>query len=179
MLPPSSELESLFHQELRTQDEELRRSAALATLHRLRLSNRITVEQFFNDLERHPDLWAVASQMGILDLAAIVRGSGVEEDVEPQRRRTRLSEEAKNALKLAVVRVLTGHAEGLSRAACARAIYEQGLMPESVVHADLIEKLRQPLAELVHDGKVHTIGEKRLMRYLTGSGQPASAPSRS
>ncbi len=172
----TSDLEQLFHQELKTQDEELRRSAALSTLHRLRLSNRITVEQFLADLQRHKDLWAVASSMGILDLAAIISGSGVGSHAAPAAaktaapRRTRLSEDAKGALKLAIVRVLTGHTDGLSRTDCAHAIFEQGLMPSSVEKADLAEKLRQPLAELVEEGRLHTIGQKRLMRYRSGSG---------
>jgi len=171
-MPTSAhDLEQLFHQELKTQDEELRRSAALSTLHRLRLSNRITVEQFLNDIQRHPDLWAVASSMGILDLAAILSGSGIAAAPKAEAaRRSRLTEDAKGALKLAVVRVLTGHPEGMNRADCARAILEQGLMPASVERADLPEKLRQPLTELVEEGRLHTTGQKRLMRYRSGNG---------
>jgi hypothetical protein len=172
-----SELEVLFQQELKLQDEELRRSAALATLHQLRLNNRVTVEQFLIDLQKHKDLWTVASQMGIRDLAAILGGGGSHDGgthsggrrATEKRPRTRLSNDTKAALKLAVVRVLSSHTDGLSRPLCAKAIAEQGLIPASVDPADLADKLRQPLVELVAEGRLHTVGEKRLMRYLAGS----------
>lgn len=173
MLTPADELESLFRQELQTQDEELRRQAALATLHRLNPSNRLTVEQFFQDLQRHKDLWTVASGMGILDFAAILGGqrsaAPTAAAAKPERqRRTRLTDDAKSALKVAIARVLTGVSEGMSRTDCARAILEQGLAPSSVDRAELADKLRLPLGELVSEGRLHTVGEKRLMRYLAG-----------
>jgi hypothetical protein len=34
---------------------------------------------------------------------------------------------------------------------------------------ELADKLRQPLGELVGDHKIHTVGEKRLMRYHAGA----------
>ena len=37
-----------------------------------------------------------------------------------------------------------------------------------VDRAELANKLRQPLGELVGDNKIHTIGEKRLMKYHSG-----------
>ena len=34
---------------------------------------------------------------------------------------------------------------------------------------ELADKLRQPLGELVADKKIHTNGEKRLMKYYAGA----------
>ena len=36
---------------------------------------------------------------------------------------------------------------------------------------ELAAKLRQPLGELVGDKKLHTVGEKRLMKYHVGAKQ--------
>lgn len=175
MLTPADELESLFRQELQTQDEELRRQAAMATLHRLNPTNRLTVEQFFQDLQRHKDLWSVASGMGILDFVAILLGGrspASAESAKPERtRRTRLTDDAKTALKVAIARVLTSAADGMSRTDLGRAIAEQGLAPSSVDQAELADKLRLPLSELVSEGRLHTVGEKRLMRYVAGGGK--------
>ncbi len=170
LVEPTHDLETLFQKELHLQDTELRRAAALATLHRLHLNNRLTVEQFLADLQRHKDLWAVASTMGILDFVAILVGTHAAEPAPEKPRRTRLSEEQKSALKLALLRVLGGYTEGMSRADCATAVYDQGLMPSSIDPAELASKLRQPLEELVTEGKLHTVGEKRRMRYFAGPG---------
>jgi len=38
-----------------------------------------------------------------------------------------------------------------------------------VKREELADKLRQPLGELVADKKIHTVGEKRLMKYHAGA----------
>lgn len=77
--PPAS----LPRQELGAQARELRRDAALATLHRLPLTNQITVKQFLGELKQHKELWTVVSTMGICDLAAIISGSSASASAEP------------------------------------------------------------------------------------------------
>ena len=52
----------------------------------------------------------------------------------------------------------------------AKAIPNEQLATIGVSRDELANKLRQPLSELVTDGKIHTVGEKRLMKYLVGSG---------
>ena len=44
-----------------------------------------------------------------------------------------------------------------------------------VDRAELANKLRQPLGELVADNKIHTIGEKRPMKYHNGPGKRSSS----
>ena len=45
------------------------------------------------------------------------------------------------------------------------------LVTIGVKRDELANKLRQPLGELVADNKIHTVGEKRLMRYHAGPKQ--------
>ena len=73
------------------------------------------------------------------------------------------------------------HKDGLSRTDIAGQIGEDVLATIGVKRDELADKLRQPLGELVDDNKIHTIGEKRLMRYHAGrrssrNPRPATAP---
>jgi len=169
----SLEIDSLFEQELRVQNEDLRKAAALRTFYKLHPSNRVSVDQFIISIKQNKDIWSAVSGLGILDFAEAVLGSRSATS-KPGRaeaksgKRTRLSEGQKNALKSSIVAVLGGHKDGLNRNDIAKAIPAEQLSAATLERAELANKLRQPLAELVGDGKIHTVGEKRLMKYLAG-----------
>ena len=61
------------------------------------------------------------------------------------------------------------HHDGLNRADLAGQIADDVLATTGVRREELAEKLRQPLGELVADKKIHTVGEKRLMKYHAGA----------
>ena len=112
--------------------------------------------------------------MGILDFASSLTGGGSTSEPTSGKatgkpgKRTRLSEAQKNSLKGLVVNVLSGIKDGLSRTEIANNTNDELLGNIGVRREELADKLRQPLGELVADGKIHTIGEKRLMRYHAG-----------
>ena len=162
---PALELDSHFLRELQTVNEDVRRLAALATFHRLRPSNDVTVEQFLAGLQAHKELWAVVGSLGIVEFAQGLTGHQAPRATEPQRR-SRLTEDQKASLKAAIVRVLAGHPRGMSRTEVIAAVVSSGLTPAGIERADLPIKVRQPLHELVAGGELHTVGEKRLMKYL-------------
>jgi hypothetical protein len=166
------ELDSLFEQELRAQNEDLRRMAALATFNKLHPSNRVTVEQFLNGLKQNKDIWAVVATLGVVDFAESLLGnrSGATKATKEGRpgKRTRLTDSQKTALKGAITAVLGANKDGLNRNDIARAISAEQLSSIGIERGELANKLRQPLAELVGDNKIHTVGEKRLMKYLAG-----------
>ena len=170
----SLELDSLFEQELRAQNEDLRRQAAVATFYKLHPSNRVTVEQFLNSVKQNKEIWAVVSTLGILDFAEAVLGNraGGNKAAREARpaKRTRLSEAQKTSLKAAIISVLGANKDGLNRNDIARAISAEQLSTIGIERTELANKLRQPLGELVGDNKIHTVGEKRLMKYLPGGG---------
>ena len=173
--PATLEIDSIFEQELRSQNEDLRRQAALRTFYKLHPGNRVTVDQFINNIKGNKDIWSAVSTLGILDFAEAVLGhrpaaNKVSKSDSKPHKRTRLSESQKNALKSAITGVLGGNKEGLNRNEIAKAISSDQLSAINVDRAELANKLRQPLAELVGDSKIHTVGEKRLMKYLPGSG---------
>ena len=169
----ASELEGLFQRELQAVNEDIRRKAALATIHNLRVNNRITVEQFLSSIQRHKDVWGVVASMGINELASALLGkSAGRADAAPAgKTRTRLSDDQKAGLKTAALRQLEAHRAGLSRTELAAIIRDEGLKPAGISDEELADKLRIPLAELVTDGKAHTVGEKRLMKYVPGAGK--------
>lgn len=172
--PGSLELDSLFEQELRAQNDDLRRMAALATFYKLHPSNRVTVEQFLTGLKQNKDIWAVVATLGVVDFAEALLGNRstaakTTREARPAKR-TRLTDSQKSALKAAIVTVLASNKDGLNRNDIARAISAEQLSAIGIDRAELANKLRQPLAELVSDSKIHTVGEKRLMKYLAGSG---------
>lgn len=168
---------SLFEQELRASHEDLRRQAASQMFAKLHPNNRVTVEQFLEGLRQHKEVWAVVSTMGVLDFASSLTGRSGAAPPTPDRatgkpgKRTRLSEAQKNALKGVIVNVLAGIKDGLTRAQIAKYTNEDLLGNVGVNREELADKLRQPLVELVADGKIHTVGEKRLMRYYAGAKQ--------
>lgn len=173
--PATLEIDSLFEQELRVQNEDLRRQAALRTFYKLHPNNRVSVDQFINSVKQNKDIWSAVSTLGILDFAEAVLGhrqsnNKVSRSEAKPHKRTRLSEAQKNALKTAITGVLNSNKEGLNRNEIAKAISNEHLSSINPDRAELANKLRQPLAELVSDGKIHTVGEKRLMKYLAGSG---------
>ena len=170
---PLFDVTALFEKELQARNEDLRRQAALRLFAKLHPNNRVTVEQFLGDLKQHHDVWANVSTMGILDFASSLAGGSSESDstadsARKRGKRTRLSESQKNALKGVIVNVLSGIKDGLSRTEIASHTSEELLGNIGVRREELASKLRQPLGELVADGKLHTVGEKRLMKYHAG-----------
>jgi hypothetical protein len=165
----TNELDGLFQHELASVNEDLRRKAALSAFRKLHPSNRVTVEQFLAGLQHHKEMWAALSTLGILDFAeALVGRRETATAAEPTQRRTRISDDQKSALKSAILRVLEGKSSGMNRIEVTAAIIVGGLAPDGLDRAELPEKLRQPLHELVTEGKLHTTGEKRSLKYLSG-----------
>lgn len=170
----SLEIGSLFEAELQALNEDLRRQAALTMFYKLHPSNKVNVEQFINGIKQHKDVWSVVSTMGVVDFAEAVSGSragGVKApkaETKAGGKRTRLNENQKSALKSAIIKTLSDNKDGLNRNEIAKAITAEQLTAIGVDRAELANKLRQPLGELVGDTKIHTVGEKRLMKYLAG-----------
>lgn len=165
-----TELDGLFQRELQTVNNDVRRKAALAAFEKLRPSNAVTVEQFLNAVQRHSEMWAAVSTLGIVEFAESLVGEREPALAEPRPQRTRMNDAQKEGLKNAVLRVLEGQAAGLNRIEITAAIIVAGLVPQGIDRSDLADKLRQPLHELAAESKLHTVGEKRLMKYLFGPG---------
>ena len=173
----SVDVTSRFEQELQSRAEDLYREAALAMLAKLHPSNKVTVEEFLAALEQHKDVWSAVSRMGVIEFAATLRGrvGATESDDEESPaaesgsgKRTRLSEAQKNSLKGIIISTLGGARDGLSRTDIAGQISNDLLSTVGISRDELADKLRQPLHELIADNKIHTVGEKRLMRYHNG-----------
>ena len=165
---------SLFEQELQSRNEDLRKQAATRMFEKLHPSNRVTVDQFLTGIQQHKDVWAAVSTMGILDFAATLAGGRRESEPSSKpsgkaARRSRLSDAQKNSLKGLIVNVLSGIKDGLSRREIAANTNDELLGNVGVVRAELMEKLRQPLHELGGERRIHTVGEKRLMKYYAGA----------
>jgi hypothetical protein len=165
---PTPSLERLFESELESVHEDVRRKAALLAFRKLHPSNRVTVEEFLAGIEGHHEMWAAVSKLGIVDFAEALAGRQQEAAASPAHRRTRISEDQKKTLKSAIARVIEGKSGGMTRIEVTAAIIAGGLTPAGVDRAELPEKLRQPLHELVAEGKLHTVGQKRLMKYHSG-----------
>ena len=65
--------------------------------------------------------------------------------------------------------MLGQHKDGLSRTEIAGQIGDDVLATIGVRRDELAAKLRQPLGELIGDRKLHSVGEKRLMKYHAGA----------
>ena len=166
------DITALFEQELQARNEDLRRQAAMTMFSKLHPTNKVSVEEFVSGLKQHKDVWAAVSTMGVLDFAeALVGRRPTESKPVKAQRRTRLSEAQKNSLKGIIVSVLSSARDGMSRSEIAENINNDLLSNVGVDRTELANKLRQPLAELVGDSKIHTIGEKRLMKYHNGAGK--------
>lgn len=167
------DINSLFEQELQARKDDLRRQAAQTMVYKLHPTNLIKVEQLLAEIKQHRDVWAVVATMGIVDFAAAIvgdkAGNRTAQSGEPVRR-TRLNEAQKNSLKVAIQKLLDDSKDGLSRSEIAQCIPSEQLATMGVSLDGLANKLRQPLGELVGEGKIHTVGEKRQMMYWAGSG---------
>ena len=172
---PLLDVTALFEQELQASHEDMKRQAALQMFAKLRSNNRVAVEQFLEGLRQHKEVWSVVSTMGVLDFASSLTGRNEAGQQSPAQatgqpgKRIRLTDSQKNALKRVIVNVLAGIRDGLTRAQIAKYTNEDLLGNVGVSRQELAAKLRQPLGELVADGKIHTVGEKRLMRYYAGA----------
>ena len=166
------DISALFEQELKARNEDLRRQAAMSMLSKLRPSPRVTMAEFLDSLQQQREVWSAVLEMSAVDFAALIVGGPKTEATKTapeQTKRTRISEAQKNSLKGAIVSVLGNHKDGLSRTDIAGQIGEDVLATIGVKRDELADKLRQPLGELVDDNKIHTVGEKRLMRYHAGA----------
>lgn len=172
--PASLDISSLFEQELQARNEDLRRSAALTMFYKLHPNNKVSVEHFIAGIKQHKDVWSVVSTMGIVDFADAILGGKSRAPAAPAAgkpaRRTRLNENQKNNLKQVILKALGESKDGLNRNEIAKNISAEQLANIGVSRDELANKLRQPLSELVSDSKIHTVGEKRLMKYLSGGG---------
>lgn len=165
----NTELDGLFQSELNSVNEDVRKKAALAAFQKLRPNNAVSVEQFFSKLQSHKEMWAVVSSLGIIDFAGALAGhKSAAAAAPPSQKRTRISDGQKSNLKSGILKVLEGKAGGMNRIEVTAAIIASGLSPAGIDRAELPEKLRQPLHDLVTEGKLHTVGEKRLMKYFAG-----------
>ena len=166
------DISSLFEQEFQARNEDLRRQAALSMLSKLRPSARVTMAEFLDTLQQHKDVWSAVLSMSVVEFASNLAGRPHSEAVAPtesKTKRTRISDAQKNSLKGAIVSVLGNHHDGLNRADLAGQIADNVLATIGVKREELADKLRQPLGELVADKKIHTVGEKRLMKYHVGA----------
>jgi len=166
------DINSLFEQELQARSEDLRRQAALAMLPKLRLSAKMTMADFLDTLQQHKDVWTAVLGMSVVEFASVLSGGPRAESAAPiaaPAKRTRISDAQKNSIKGAIVSVLAQHKDGLSRTEIAGQIGDDVLATIGVKRDELAAKLRQPLGELVGDKKLHTVGEKRLMKYHAGA----------
>ena len=110
--------------------------------------------------------------MSVVEFGSILSGGPRAESSAPMAapaKRTRISDAQKNSIKGAIVSVLAQHKDGLSRTEIAGQIGDNVLATIGVKRDELAAKLRQPLGELVGDKKLHTVGEKRLMKYHAGA----------
>jgi hypothetical protein len=165
------DISALFEQELQARNEDLRRQAALSMLPKLRPSARVTMAEFLDSLQQHREVWSAVLEMSAVEFASLIAGSPRAEATKAapeQTKRTRISDAQKNSLKGAIVSVLGNHKDGLSRTDIAGQMGDDVLATIGVKRDELADKLRQPLGELVADKKIHTVGEKRLMRYYEG-----------
>ena len=166
------DINSLFEQELQARSEDLRRQAALAMLPKLRPSAKVTMADFLDTLQQHKDVWTAVLGMSVVEFASVLSGGPRAESAAPTTapaKRTRISDAQKNSIKGAIVSVLGQHKDGLSRTEIAGQIGDNVLATIGVKRDELATKLRQPLGELVGDRKLHTVGEKRLMKYHVGA----------
>ncbi len=167
------DISALFEQELKARNEDLRRQAALSMLPKLRPSARVTMAEFLDSLQQHREVWSAVLEMPAVEFGALIAGGGSRTEAakapaEPTKR-TRISDAQKNSLKGAIVSVLGNHKDGLSRTDIAGQIGDDVLATIGVKRGELANKLRQPLGELVGDNNIHSVGEKRLMRYHAGA----------
>ena len=165
------DITTLFEQEFQARNEDLKRQAALSMLSKLRPSARVTMAEFLDTLQQHKDVWTAVLSMSVVEFASNLAGRPHSETVAPpesKAKRTRISDAQKNSLKGAIVSVLGNHHDGLKRADIAAQIANDVLSTIGVKREELADKLRQPLGELVADKKIHTVGEKRLMKYHAG-----------
>lgn len=165
------DIAALFEQELQNRNEDLRREAALRMFQKLHPTNKTTVDGLLEGLKRQPDVWSVVSTMGVVDFAESLLGHSAEDDKgepAPVVRRTRLTDGQKSSLKGIIIGVLADTPSGLSRTEISSNINNELLANVGVDRDELANKLRQPLIELLADNKIHTIGEKRLMKYING-----------
>lgn len=172
---PAAELDGLFQHELQAVNDDVRRKAALSAFQKLRPGSGVSIEQFLSGLQRHSELWAVVGTLGIVDFAEMLLGKRApgasvgSGPAAPRKSRTRVSDAQKTSLKSAILWVLESHEEGMSRTELAETVIAAGLRPNGIERDDVPEKIRQPLHELIAEGKLHTVGQKRLMRYMFGS----------
>ena len=166
------DLNDRFLDELKAVHEDVHSQAALAAFRRLHPTNDITIGQFLDQLQGHKDVWTVVGALGIADFAAALARRPALAAVEARLRRTRINDEQKSSLKQAILRVLESHGGGMNRNEITAVLIDDGLVPPGIEPAVLGEKVRQPLHELIAERKLHTVGEKRSMRYMVG---PAGA----
>jgi hypothetical protein len=169
---PPTDIDERYDHELDAAHEDVRGQAALAAFLRLQPTNDITVGQFLDQLQGHKDMWAVVRALGIADFAAALARRPARPAGEDRPRRTRISDEQKSSLQKVILRVLESHGGGMNRNEITAVLIDDGLVPLGIEPDVLGEKVRQPLYQLIAEGKLHTIGEKRLMRYMVG---PAGA----
>lgn len=147
-----------------TDNDDIRREVTLAAFHGLRPNNDITVEKFLGVLHDRQGMWPIVGSLGVVEFAQAIAGRQI--SIAPELRRTRINEGQKSSIKGAILSVLENQSAGMNRHQVTATIIAKGLTPHGIEHGTLEAKTRQPLHELVAEKKLHTVGQKRLMKYV-------------
>jgi len=170
-----TKVDALYEEERNALNQELGRKAALSMLCRMRFGNQLTVGSFMTQMQEHKDVWGALSGIGVMDFARAVMGgnaavipgpTAANEDEGEVIGRTRLTDAQKEQLKELIMEVMEPAEEGIGRRTIAERMGEEQVAQLGIAQQQLAAKLKQPLAELVKEGRLATDGERRLMVYV-------------
>ena len=160
---------ALYRERMRLVADDLRRQVARSAIESMRPSNRLSVGDFLTALQQDPEVWDAVASLGLMDFAGSVTGRRRSWPGLVPAKRSRLTATQTASLKSAIVAVLMRHADGLVRRQIAQSFDEKAMKRLRLDRSTLPRKLRQPMAQLLAERKIHTVGQKRGARYFAGS----------
>lgn len=166
------EISALYEKELSVFNENLKKQAALSFLQKLNLKPTLSVNDFFEVLKEHRDIWAALGKLHIAEfIKALCKSIKVdfhEQTLEHSkgRKRNRINDKQKDLLKEWIVQIVQNSPEGLKRKDIVKNLTTDQLSLIGISPLEIYTKLRQPIFELVKEFNLKTSGHRRLLRYV-------------
>lgn len=165
------DLSSAYYQEYEKIKFNLQQEAALRVFRNIEVDKEMTIQEVFQSLTNSAELWGGIGGMTAYEFSRILLGidkikAPLPVEGEHKKHRNKLSSQQITEFKQLIVEALRGKKQGIPRIKLVQEFNRATLKELGISLHQINIKIRRPLAELVRDGVLHKVGEKKGLRYI-------------
>lgn len=166
------DLSSAYYQEYEKIKINLQQEAALRVFRNIEVDKEMTIQEVFQSLTNSAELWGGIGGITAYEFSRILLGIDKTKPIPPveegeqKKHRNKLSSQQITEFKQLIVEALRGKKQGIPRIKLVQEFNRTTLKELGISLHQINMKIRRPLGELVRDGVLHKVGEKKGLRYI-------------